>query len=52
MRVLILALTLAASAADVSPAYEAEIAKYRSARIAELTAPDGWLAVQGLFWLH
>ena len=21
-------------------------------RVAELTAPDGWLAVRGLFWLH
>ena len=52
MRALILALTLAASAADISSAYKAEIAKYRSTRIAELTAPNGWLAVQGLFWLH
>jgi uncharacterized protein (DUF1684 family) len=32
--------------------YREEIAKYREARLAELTAPDGWLAVQGLFWLH
>lgn len=32
--------------------YRAEIAKYRKGRIAELTAPNGWLAVQGLFWLH
>jgi uncharacterized protein (DUF1684 family) len=32
--------------------YRAEIEKYRAARIAELTAPDGWLAVRGLFWLH
>ena len=32
--------------------YRAEIAKYRAARVAELTAPDGWLAVRGLFWLH
>lgn len=52
MRGLILALTLVVSAADVSPAYKAEIAKYRRTRIAELTAPNGWLAVQGLFWLH
>ena len=51
MRVLILALTLLA-AVDVSPAYKAEIDKYRKDRIAELTAPNGWLAVQGLFWLH
>lgn len=32
--------------------YRAEIEKYRKDRIAELTAPDGWLAVRGLFWLH
>src|SRR5215211_1178718 len=32
--------------------YRAEIVKYRAARVAELTAPDGWLAVRGLFWLH
>jgi len=51
MRALILALTLL-SAVDVSPAYKAEIEKYRANRIAELTAPNGWLAVQGLFWLH
>ena len=34
-----------------SSSYRAEIEKYRHDRIAELTAPDGWLAVQGLFWL-
>jgi uncharacterized protein (DUF1684 family) len=32
--------------------YRAQIEKYRRDRIAELTAPDGWLAVRGLFWLH
>lgn len=32
--------------------YRAELEKYRQDRIAELTAPNGWLAVQGLFWLH
>jgi uncharacterized protein (DUF1684 family) len=52
MRVLTLALVLLTGAADVSPAYKAEIEKYRKDRIAELTAPNGWLAVQGLFWLH
>lgn len=34
------------------PSYSAEIATYRADRLAELTAPNGWLAVQGLFWLH
>jgi uncharacterized protein len=33
-------------------AYRAEIEKYRRDRAQELTAPNGWLAVQGLFWLH
>jgi hypothetical protein len=52
MRALILVLTLLAAAADVSPVYKAEIEKYRKDRVAELTAPNGWLAVRGLFWLH
>src|SRR3954447_11591489 len=50
MRVLLL-LAIAALV-DPSASYRAEIAKYRRERIAELTAPNGWLAVQGLFWLH
>src|SRR5919197_3378796 len=32
--------------------YPAEIQKHRDQRVAELTAPSGWLAVSGLFWLH
>ncbi|HEY2431600.1 MAG TPA: DUF1684 domain-containing protein [Vicinamibacterales bacterium] len=52
MRALILTLTLAAAAADVSPAYRATIEKHRADRVKELTAPSGWLAVRGLFWLH
>lgn len=32
--------------------YQAEIEKHRSARVAELTADDGWLTVAGLFWLE
>lgn len=32
--------------------YPAEIQKHRDERVAELTAPNGWLAVAGLFWLH
>ena len=44
---------LVAFASQPSPAsYRSEIAKYREDRVAELTAPNGWLAVQGLFWLH
>ena len=33
-------------------AYKKSIDKYRADRIQELQAPDGWLAVAGLFWLH
>ena len=50
MRALILALALIA--VDTPASYRAEIERYRSDRLAELTAPDGWLAVAGLFWLH
>jgi uncharacterized protein (DUF1684 family) len=47
------AVVLLASLAQSTPAqYRAEIEKYRHDRLAELTAPDGWLAVRGLFWLH
>lgn len=51
VRLLLVALVVAASSAQ-APGYRAEIAKYRRDRVAELTAPDGWLAVRGLFWLH
>jgi uncharacterized protein len=34
-----------------SPTYEAEIERWRQARVASLTADDGWLTVAGLFWL-
>jgi uncharacterized protein len=49
MRALILTAAILAAAPDV---YRGEIEQYRRDRIAELTAPDGWLAVRGLFWLH
>jgi hypothetical protein len=42
---------LLALAADPS-AYEREIAAWRAAREARLTADDGWLTVAGLHWLH
>ena len=51
MPVLILALALL-GAVDAPPSYRAEVEKYRRHRLEELTAPGGWLAVQGLFWLH
>jgi uncharacterized protein (DUF1684 family) len=51
MRLLVVAVALLGLSAQ-APAYRAEIEKYRAARLAELTAPDGWLAVRGLFWLH
>jgi hypothetical protein len=51
MRALTLAIVLAI-AAEAPTSYRADIEKYRRDRITELTAPDGWLAVRGLFWLH
>jgi uncharacterized protein len=47
----LLALALVFAAAGPAE-YRAEIEKHRAARVAELIAPDGWLAVRGLFWLH
>lgn len=35
----------------VDPAYRAEVEKWRRERETRLRAPDGWLAVAGLFWL-
>ena len=32
--------------------YEEEVLAWRERRLARLTAPDGWLAVTGLAWLH
>jgi uncharacterized protein (DUF1684 family) len=32
--------------------YRAALEKYRHDRLEELIAPNGWLAVRGLFWLH
>ena len=52
MRALMLVAAILAAAPDTSVSYRAEIEKYRRGRIAELTAPDGWLAVRGLFWLR
>ena len=52
MRLLIGALALLLAAPQAPAGYRAEIEKYRHDRITELTTPDGWLAVQGLFWLH
>jgi uncharacterized protein (DUF1684 family) len=51
MRVLLLLLAIL-GAADTPASYRAEIEKHRRERLAELTAPNGWLAVRGLFWLH
>src|SRR5437773_1777942 len=46
------ALLLMVPSQRAAPDYRAEIEKYRSKRVAELTAPNGWLAVVGLFWLR
>jgi uncharacterized protein (DUF1684 family) len=36
----------------VDPAYAAEIDDWRNARLARLTADDGWLSLTGLYWLE
>jgi len=51
MRHLVLAATLAVGLLPPG-SYRADIERYRHDRVTELTAPDGWLAVRGLFWLH
>ena len=36
----------------VDPTYAAEIDDWRNARLARLTADDGWLSLTGLYWLE
>jgi uncharacterized protein len=52
VRILVAALAMLVAVADSPAAYRAAITKYRQDRVAELTAPNGWLAVAGLFWLQ
>jgi uncharacterized protein len=40
------------SAAEAPSTYTHEIEQWRAARVARLTAPDGWLSLIGLEWLH
>ena len=40
------------SAAETPSPYAHEIEQWRAARVARLTAPDGWLSLIGLEWLH
>ncbi len=47
----LLAAACARKAPVVDPAYRAEIEAWRAARVAALTAPDGWLTLAGLYWL-
>lgn len=35
-----------------STAYTQQVEQWRAARVARLTAPDGWLSLIGLDWLH
>ena len=52
MRALVLLAILAATELGQHAAYRAELEKDRQHRVEELTAPNGWLAVRGLFWLN
>jgi uncharacterized protein (DUF1684 family) len=36
----------------MDPAYRREIEAWRAKRLANLTKPDGWLSLAGLFWLE
>jgi uncharacterized protein len=54
MQALVVAVSVvvAVQAPPSSGEYAAAIQRHRDERVAELTAPNGWLAVAGLFWLH
>jgi uncharacterized protein (DUF1684 family) len=52
MRILIAAVALLALSPQANTSYRAALEKHRHNRLEELTAPNGWLAVRGLFWLH
>jgi uncharacterized protein (DUF1684 family) len=41
-----------AATATPTPTEEQEVAGFRKQREARLRAPDGWLSLVGLFWLH
>ena len=48
----LLAGVAAVSAAETPSAYTQEIEQWRAARVARLTAPDGWISLIGLGWLR
>jgi uncharacterized protein (DUF1684 family) len=52
MRVLLLLAAGITSAAGADPAYITEVGKWRVSYEEKLKAPDGWLSVSGLAWLH
>jgi hypothetical protein len=50
--VLVTAVACTEAPMPIDPAYAAEIDDWRSARLARLTADDGWLSLTGLYWLE
>jgi len=50
--VLVTAVACTEAPVPVDPAYAAEIDDWRNARLARLTADDGWLSLTGLYWLE
>ncbi len=48
----LIAFSCAKAPAPVDPAYIAEVEQWRAARLARLTADDGWLTLTGLHWLE
>ena len=51
MRILV-AMAAAALLAQTDASYLQDLEKWRAGYEAKLKAPDGWLSVAGLFWLH
>jgi len=52
LRALLVAAAAVGAMAAADGAFQSEIAAWRQARAASLTADGGWLTVAGLFWLH
>ncbi|MFM8449457.1 MAG: DUF1684 domain-containing protein [Haliscomenobacter sp.] len=50
--VFLLLLSACQTSQPIDPAYLQELSDWRAERMAELKAPDGWLALAGLYWLE
>ncbi len=50
--ILVAAVACTEAPIPLDPVYAAEVEDWRSARLARLTADDGWLSLTGLYWLE